>query len=161
MFFWNVYYIFSIVFNKTGSFNSFLFIYLTVINWVGNTRQRNLRLRFISVFILHQCFYLNKTAVLFVMRTKGYDFIIEKKIQSTVFATLSNIVSNLTLAAISVSHRKRVRIYVCLLLVLLPSLPVNGISISSLFLLFDISRYMLLCICRKRRFLYIVVKPAN
>ena len=76
-FFWNVY-LFSIVYNKTGSFNSFLFIYLTVINWDGNTKQRNLHLRLSPGFILHQCCYLNITVVVFVMRTKEYDFIKEE-----------------------------------------------------------------------------------
>ena len=156
-FFWNVY-LFSIVYNKTGSFNSFLFIYLTVINWDGNTKQRNLHLRLSPGFILHQCCYLNITVVVFVMRTKEYDFIMKKKIHPTVFAANSEIITiNSTLAAVDVSHGRRVtNVWCCCRLQ-----SVNGISILSLFLLFYIPRYMLLCICRKCRFLYIVVKPAN
>ena len=65
--------------DKTGSFNSFLFIYLTVINWDGNTKQRNLHLRLSPGFILHQCCYLNITVVVFVMRTKEYDFIMNNE----------------------------------------------------------------------------------
>ena len=157
-FFWNVY-LFSIVFNKTGSFNSFLFIYLTVINWDGNTKQRNLHLRLSPGFILHQCCYLNITVVVFVMRTKEYDFIMKKKIHPTVFAANSEIIKLQFNPCCSwcISWQKSYTNVWCYYRLL----SVNGISISSLFLLFYIPRYMLLCICRKRRFLYIVVKPAN
>ena len=148
--------------DKTGSFNSFLFIYLTIINWDGNTKQRNLHVRLIPVFIMHQSCYLNKTAVEFVMRTKGYDFIIKKRIHSTVFTAIFNNISLWFNPNWSCCISLQKGFDICIQAFRINCLRhVNGISVSLLLLLFYISHHMLLCICRKCRFLYIVVKPAN